>query len=67
MVYEKDIRYAVDVRGEADQRNIFAHTNGKDAKTLFHFFQKKTMVTSVKIKSLHPGSGLTINKLTLIE
>jgi hypothetical protein len=67
MVYEKDIRYAVDVRAEADRRNIFAHTNGKDVKTLFHFFQKKAMVTSVKIKSLHPGSGLTINKLILIE
>ena len=67
LVYEKHIRYAVDVRSKADQRNIFAHTNGKDEKTLFHFFQKKTMITSVKIQNLHPGSGLAINELILIE
>jgi len=67
VVYEKQIRYGVEVRSKTDQRNIYAHAPGKDKKTLFDFFQKQLTITGVRIKNLHAASGLTIDELMLIE
>ena len=67
VVYEKQIRYGVEIRSKTDQRNIYAHTPGKDEKTLFVFFQKQLTITGVRIKNLHAASGLAIDELMLIE
>ncbi len=67
VVYEKQIRYGVEVRSKTDQRTIYAYTPGKDEKTLFDFFQKKLTINGVQIKNLHAASGLTIDELILIE
>jgi hypothetical protein len=67
VLYEKQIRYGVEVRSKTDQRNIYAHTPGKDEKTLFDFFQKQLTITGVRIRNLHAASGLTIDEFMLIE
>ena len=67
VVYEKELRYGVDVRGKFDQRFIYAHIPGKDEKTLYDFFQKRLPITSIRIQNLHPASGLKIEELVLIE
>jgi Glycosyl hydrolase family 20, domain 2 len=67
LLYEKQLRYGVELRSKNDQRCIYAHTPGHDEKVLFDFFQKKLRVTAVKIRSLHPASGLKVEELVLIE
>ena len=67
VVYEKELRYGVDVRGKFDQRFIYAHIPGKDEKTLYDFFQKRLPITSIRIQNLHPASGLKIEELVMIE
>jgi hypothetical protein len=67
IVYKKQLRYGVDVRSTSDARMIFAHTKGKDEKTLYEFFQKQLSITSIEIKNLHPASGLKMEELMLID
>ena len=67
LVYKKVLRYGVDVRSKNDRRFIYAHTPGKDEKTLYDFFQNKLHITSMRIQNLHPASGLNIEELILIE
>ncbi len=67
LVYKKIIHYGVEVRSNKDERCIYAFTPGKNNKTLFHFFPKQYTITNIGVKSLHNGSGLTINNIELIN
>ncbi|MFN5135777.1 MAG: glycoside hydrolase family 20 zincin-like fold domain-containing protein [Chitinophagaceae bacterium] len=67
LVYKKQLRYGVDVRSATDARMNFAHTKGKDEKTLYQFFQKQLNITGIEIKNLHPASGMKINEMVLVE
>ncbi len=67
VVYQKQIRYGTEVRSINDRRMIYAHTTGKDEKTLYDFFQKKLTIQSIKIQSLHPAAGLKIDDFFLID
>jgi Glycosyl hydrolase family 20, domain 2 len=65
IVYKKQLRYGVDVRSISDARMIFAHTKGKDEKTLYDFFQKQINITGIEIKNLHPASGMKAEEFLL--
>lgn len=67
VVYEKQLRYGVEVRSKTDQRNIYAHTPGKNEKTLFDFFQKQLTISGVRITNLHLAGGLAVDELMLVE
>lgn len=67
IIYKKQLRYGVDIRSVSDVRMIFAHTKGKDEKTLYEFFQKQMNITGVEIKNLHTASGMKLEELMLIE
>jgi hypothetical protein len=67
IVFKKQLRYGVDVRSATDARMNFAHTKGKDEKTLYQFFQKQLNITGIEIKNLHPASGMKINEMVLVE
>ncbi|MBS4066530.1 MAG: hypothetical protein KGZ74_18355 [Chitinophagaceae bacterium] len=67
IIYKKQLRYGMDIRSVSDARMIFAHTKGKDEKTLYDFFQKQMNITGVEIKNLHPASGMKLEELMLIE
>lgn len=62
-----DLRYGAEIRSSEDQRSIFAHIPGKEKKTHYHFFEKQSKITEIKIQLLHAGSGLKIDELIVIE
>lgn len=67
IVYEKTLRYGVEVRSNNDNRCIYAFTPGKNNKTLYHFFSTKYRITTIVFKSLHNASGLKIDNIELIN
>lgn len=61
------LRYGAEIRSSEDQRSIFAHIPGKEKKTHYHFFEKQSKITEIKIQLLYAGSGLKIDELIVIE
>jgi hypothetical protein len=69
LVFEKIIRYGVEVRANQDARACYAHIGRDelDNKDFHLFFQEPVRLDKVTLSSLHPGAGLTFKSLILIE
>jgi hypothetical protein len=67
MVYQTQLRYGVELRSKTDRRAIYAYTPGKEKNMLYRFFEKPAQADRIVLQSLHPGAGLTVAQLILIE
>jgi hypothetical protein len=69
LIFEKIIRYGVEVRAPQDDRACYAHIGRPDlGERDYHlFFEKPVLLNKITLSSLHPGAGLTFKSLILIE
>jgi hypothetical protein len=67
IVYQKQLRYGVELRAAADQRMLFAQGSLQGPKHFFDFPAAALLFDSIQIHSLHPAAGLLIQEMVLIE
>jgi len=66
LMYEKVLRYGVEIRSENDKRPLFAHVPGKAGHVLYDFGLNNIGTDEVKVEGIHPCSGLKIENLTFL-
>ncbi len=66
-IFTIPLLYGRDVRAEQDQRPIFISILEKGEKDWYHFFSTPTGIDRIEIQQIHPGAGLRITELSLIQ